>query len=62
MKQTMTKIEEVKVETIESTSRPKWAEVIETIYPETIESPTYDYGNSQSTLDYNIALRNKPKL
>lgn len=60
MKQTMTKIEEVKVETIESTSQPKWAEVIETIYPETIEVPNYDYGNSQNTLDYNIALRNKP--
>lgn len=60
MKQTMTKIEEVKVETIESTSQPKGVEKIETIYPEVIEIPTYDYGNSQNTLDYNIALRNKP--
>lgn len=54
-------IKTIKPQTLESSSNIKWAEVIETIYPETIESPNYDYGNSQSTLDYNIALRNKPK-
>lgn len=53
-------INEVKVETIETTSQPKWTEKIETIYPETIPVPDYNYGNSQNTLDYNIALRNKP--
>ena len=45
-------------ETLESQTKV-W-EKIETIYPETLEVPTYDYGNSQNTLDYNIALRNKP--
>lgn len=58
MKLTMTN--EVKVETIDSNSTIKWTEKINTIYPETIQVPDYDYGNSQNTLDYNIALRNKP--
>lgn len=54
----MTKTEEVKIETIDN--QTKVGEKIETIYPETIETPTYDYWNSQNTLDYNVALRNKP--
>jgi len=53
-------IKTIEPQTIDSSSNIKWTEKIETIYPETIESPTYDYGNSQNTLDYNIALRNKP--
>ena len=36
----------------------KWTEKIETIYPETIEVPDYDYGTSQNTIDAEIALRN----
>ena len=59
MKLTMIKIEDVKIEEIGS-NNVKGTEKIETIYPETINIPTYDYGNSQNTLDYNIALRNKP--
>ena len=31
----------------------------ETITPEVIETPTYDYGRSQAPLDYNL-LKNKP--
>lgn len=54
----MIKIEEVKVETIDN--QAKIGEKVETIYPETIETPTYDYWTSQNTLDYNIAIRNKP--
>lgn len=33
---------------------------IETIYPETLEMPSYDYWVHQNQLDYNVALRNKP--
>jgi len=50
----------IEPKTLESSWNIKWTEKIETIYPETIEVPNYDYGNSQNTLDYNIALRNKP--
>jgi len=53
MKQPMTKIEEDKI---------KWIEKIETVYPETIQLPNYQYWNSQNTLDYNISLRNKPVI
>ena len=56
----MTKIEEVKVETIEDTKQLKWAEKIETIYPETLEVPTYDYWFSQNTIDWEVAIRNLP--
>lgn len=56
----MTKEEIIKVETLDKNSEVKWTEKIETIYPKTIDIPTYDYGNSQNTLDYDIALRNKP--
>ncbi len=31
---------------------------IETIYPDTIPLPTYDYWNSQNTLDAEVSLRN----
>lgn len=34
----------------------------ETISNEIIETPTYDYWQSQTPLDYNVALRNKPVL
>ena len=54
----MTKIEEVKVETIEDTKQLKGTETIETIYPETIDLPTYDYWKSQNTIDANISIRN----
>lgn len=56
-------INETKViepQTLESSWDIKWSEKIETIYPEVLEVPTYDYGASQNQLDYNIALRNKP--
>lgn len=33
---------------------------IETVIPEYLETPNYDYGRSQEQLDYNVALRNKP--
>lgn len=52
MKQQMTNIEK---------EAQVW-EKIETIYPETIQVPNYDYGASQNTLDYDIALRNKPTI
>ena len=57
----MTKIEEVKVETIEDTKQLKGTETIETIYPETIDLPTYDYWKSQNTIDANISIRNIPE-
>lgn len=43
-------------------TKEKGFDFTDTIKPEIIETPTYDYWNSQNTLDYNVALRNKPKL
>ena len=40
--------------------KEKGFDFTETITPEVIQTPNYDYWNSQNTLDYNIALRNKP--
>jgi len=56
----MSKIEDVKINTIWEDTKVKWVEKIETIYPETIELPNYQYWQSQNTLDYELALRNKP--
>jgi len=55
MKTQMTNIEP---EIIWSTKTPKGQEKIETISPEVIEVPNYDYWDSQNTLDANVALRN----
>jgi hypothetical protein len=60
MKLMMIKNEIVKVETLDNKSEVRWTEKIETIYPETIDIPNYQYGNNQNTLDYNISIRNKP--
>lgn len=38
----------------------KWSEKIQDVKQEELQIPNYQYGNSQNTLDYNIALRNKP--
>ena len=56
----MIKTEDVKIETIESPT--KVGEKIETIYPETIQVPDYDYGTSQNTLDAWLSLRNLAKV
>lgn len=56
----MPKIEDVKIEAIWEDTKVKGVEKIETIYPETIELPNYQYWQSQNTLDYDLALRNKP--
>ena len=40
--------------------KEKGFDFTETIKPEIIETPNYDYWQSQNTLDYNIAIRNKP--
>ena len=42
--------------------KEKGFDFTETITPEVIQTPTYDYWNSQNTLDYNVALRNKPSV
>jgi len=60
MKEMMTKIEDVKITTIDNIQNIKWDEKIETIYPQTIDIPDYSYGRWDNTLDYNVALRNKP--
>jgi hypothetical protein len=52
----MTKIEEVKNETIDN--QIKVWEKIETIYPETIQTPDYSYWTNQNTIDWQIAIRN----
>lgn len=54
MKQTT----EVNQETIESNSTVKNTEKVEIVTPETLDIPTYDYGNWQNTLDAPLALRN----
>jgi len=56
MKQQMTKTEEVKIETIDN--QIKVWEKIETIYPETIQTPDYSYWTNQNTIDWQIAIRN----
>lgn len=38
----------------------KWTDKIQDVSQEQIQVPNYQYGNNQNTLDYNIALRNKP--
>lgn len=40
--------------------KEKWFDFTEVITSEIIETPNYDYWKSQNTLDYNIAIRNKP--
>jgi len=60
MKIAMTKIDEVKIETINNSINIKWVETIENITPEILETPTYEYWQSQNQLDYEISLRNKP--
>ena len=48
-----------KLETIDNTPNDKTVENIEVVKIETIQTPDYSYGQSQNTLDANIALRNK---
>ena len=54
----------IKTELVEQPILWEWtikgAEVIETIYPEEIPLPSYDYGRSQEPLDYATQIRNKP--
>jgi hypothetical protein len=38
----------------------KWTDKIQDVSQEQIQVPDYQYGNNQNTLDYKIALRNKP--
>lgn len=56
MKTLMIKEQEI----IWNNKKEKGVEKIETITPEVIETPNYDYWYSQNTLDYDVALRNKP--
>jgi hypothetical protein len=51
-----------KIENLENPIKIKWAEKIENIIPKTIKTPDYTYWKSQNTLDYNIAVRNKPTI
>jgi hypothetical protein len=60
MKKEMNKIEAIKQDSIDNAKNIKGAEKIEYIKQSSIQTPTYDYGNSQNTLDANIALRNLP--
>ena len=60
MKKEMNKTEAIKQNSIDDTKNIKGAEKIEYIKQNSIQTPTYEYGNSQNTLDYNISLRNKP--
>jgi hypothetical protein len=52
----MTKDKNTKPETIED-QKQVW-EKIETIYPEEIETPSYDYWQSQQTIDWDPWIRN----
>ena len=45
-------------EEITTSTVPKWAEKIETVYPDTIVLPDYSYWNWQNTIDANISIRN----
>lgn len=54
----MTKKMTISPEVIWDNKTIKWTEKVETISPEYIELPTYDYGNWQNTLDAELALRN----
>lgn len=56
-----TKIEETSVETIADAGKtPKGEEKIESVSIPTVDVPNYEYGQSQNTLDFQLALRNKP--
>ncbi len=51
------------METLDSTPTYSKDEVkMETITPEFVPLPNYDYGNKEETLDYNVVLRNKPTI
>jgi hypothetical protein len=54
----MSKPEDIKINTIWEDTKVKWVEKIETIYPATIELPSYQYWQSQNTLDWPLAIRN----
>jgi len=55
------KIENISPENIDTRVSYSKDEIkIETVFPETIQIPSYEYGNWQQELDYNIAIRNWP--
>jgi hypothetical protein len=58
MKQTMDNITNVSPEILWDDSNIKWTVKYETIYPEVLDMPSYNYGNWQNTLDAWLALRN----
>jgi len=54
----MKQMTEISQEVIWENNTTKWTEKFETVTPETIDVPNYEYWNWQNTLDAPLALRN----